>query len=74
MGFPIWLRSDSSLPLEGQAWIAATWTTQNGIDRPPRFRCWAERDVWDAMLQTLVDLSQTGDCQHSAEQAASKLR
>ena len=29
-----------------------------------RFRRWAEQGVWDAMLQTLVDLGLTDDWQH----------
>ena len=29
-----------------------------------RFRRWAEQGVWDALLQTLVDLSLTDDWQH----------
>ncbi len=29
-----------------------------------RFRRWAERGVWDALLQTLVDLGQTNDWRH----------
>ena len=29
-----------------------------------RFRRWAEQGVWDALLQTLVDLGLTDDWQH----------
>ncbi len=29
-----------------------------------RFRRWAEQGVWDALLETLVDLGQTDDWQH----------
>ena len=38
--------------------------TANGICVYVRFRRWAEQGVWDALLQTLVDLGLTDDWQH----------
>ena len=32
-----------------------------------RFRRWAEQGVWDALLQTLVDLGLTDDWQHMVD-------
>ena len=32
-----------------------------------RFRRWAEEGVWDALLQTLIDLESTDDWQHMVE-------
>jgi transposase len=32
-----------------------------------RFRRWAEQGVWDAMLETLVELGLTDDWQHMAD-------
>jgi transposase len=43
-----------------------------------RFRRWAEQGVWDALLQTLVDLGLTDDWQHMIDstsvRAMSRLR
>ena len=38
--------------------------TANGYSVYVRFRRWAEQGVWDALLQTLVDLGLTDDWQH----------
>ena len=35
-----------------------------------RFRRWAEQGVWDALLQTLVDLGLTDDCQHMIDRTS----
>lgn len=32
-----------------------------------RFRHWAEQDVWDALLETLVELGLTDDWQHTID-------
>lgn len=37
-----------------------------------RFRRWAEQGVWDAMLQTLVDLGLTDDWQHMIDSTSAR--
>ncbi len=37
-----------------------------------RFRRWAEQGVWDALLQTLVDLGLTDDWQHMIDSTSAR--
>jgi transposase len=37
-----------------------------------RFRRWAEQGVWDALLQTLVDLGLTDDWQHMIDSTTAR--